>query len=166
MTFLFTYFKYEFFIAMFKSCFYHARHLKHCLNHFEDFNKQIESLSLKSVKVEDVCVSRPPALCWAPGPRLWPPICIYRPWSPPCVYLKFVFTDSARGLSLHIPTLFHQFVFTGPGLRFVRTQADPSISQIHFMKSYQVSKKSSRRSFNCCGQSTLSLIRTPCIILT
>ena len=53
----------------------------------------------------------------------WPPICIYQPWPPACVYPKFVFISSARCLSLHIPTLSLQFVFTGPGLRFVCSQA-------------------------------------------
>ena len=69
---------------------------------------------------------RPRSLALAPNLyfyRPWPPSCIYRPWPPPCVYPKFVFTGSAWGLSLHIPTLSPQFVFTGPGLRFVRTQA-------------------------------------------
>ena len=58
-----------------------------------------------------ICTSRP-----------WPPIWIYRFWPPICVYPKFLFTGSTR-LSLHIPTLSPQFVFTGPGLWFVRTQA-------------------------------------------
>ena len=72
--------------------------------------------------------------------RSWPPICNYRPWHQICIYQpgpKFVFTNSdpqfaftpnsylpaQPGLSLHIPTLSPQFVFTGPGLWFVRTQA-------------------------------------------
>ena len=77
-----------------------------------------------------ICVCRPwHQICiyqpWPPIPiyRPWSPICIYRLWPPPCVYPKFVFAGSARCLSLHIPTLPPQFVFTGPGLRFLRTQA-------------------------------------------
>ena len=66
-----------------------------------------------------VRISWPPICIYRP----WPPICIYRPWPPPCVYLKFVFTGSARCLSLHLLTLSPQFVFTGPGLRFVCTRA-------------------------------------------
>ena len=86
-----------------------------------------------------ICIYRPwPPICiYRPWPQIfiylpWPPICIYRPWpppyvyrpwTPPCVYPKFAFTGSPRGLSLHIATLSPQFVFTGPGLRFIRTQA-------------------------------------------
>ena len=67
-----------------------------------------------------------PALCLdpSPGPRSWPPICIYRPWSPICIYrpwpqIFFYRPWSVRGLGLHIPTLSPQFVFAGPGLRFL-----------------------------------------------
>ena len=99
-----------------------------------------------------VCVSQPPALCLTPGPGpqfvfTGPgPKFVFTgpgrqfvftgPGTHPVftnpdtkfvftgpVYPKFVFTVSARSLSLHIPTLSPQFLFTGTGLRFVRTQA-------------------------------------------
>ena len=58
-----------------------------------------------------------PALCLdpSPGPRSWPPICIYRPWPQFFFYRPW----SVRGLGLHIPTLSPQFVFAGPGLRLL-----------------------------------------------
>ena len=85
-----------------------------------------------------ICISRPPTLCWDPGPGLdpgrrpWPTVCIYRPWSPICVYRPWpsicvyrpwppicIYRSwSLRSLGLHIPTLSPQFVFTGPNLRF------------------------------------------------
>ena len=86
---------------------------------------------------EGICISRPPALCLAPGPgpgpqprppiciyRPWPPICVYRPWPQICIYRAwlqiFIFRPwSVRSLGLQIPTLSPQSVFTGPGLRFL-----------------------------------------------
>ena len=70
-------------------------------------------------------ISRPPALCLAPGPdpgpdpwppvRMywpWPRICIYRPWPPICIYQPWLATLlPVRGLSFHIPTLSPQLVF-------------------------------------------------------
>ena len=90
-----------------------------------------------------VCIFRPPAHCLAlglgPGSRPWPPICIYRPWpsiciyvpwppiciyrpwSPPCVYRPW------HQICIYQPwpppSVYPKFVFTGPGLRFVRTEA-------------------------------------------
>ena len=75
--------------------------------------------NLSKIWTKSECLCFPgPALCLGPGPVPGP-----RPWLSICIYPKFVFTGSARGLSFHIPTLSPQFVFTGPDLRFVRTQA-------------------------------------------
>ena len=67
---------------------------------------------------------RPPALAPNFIYRPWPPNCAYRPWPPICIYQPwpqiFIYQPwSVRSLGLHIPTLFPQFVFTGPGLRFL-----------------------------------------------
>ena len=75
--------------------------------------------------------ARPRALALASNlylPALAPTLCYLV--LPPCVtlsYPKFVFTSSARNLSLHIPTVSPQFLFAGPDLRFVRTQASKLI---------------------------------------
>ena len=76
-----------------------------------------------------LCISRPPALCLAPGPqpwsliciyrpwpliciyRPWPSICIYRPWPPICIYRPWLPICIYRPCPL--------FVFTGPGLQFL-----------------------------------------------
>ena len=75
----------------------------------------------------------PPALVSPPPPRPLPPICVYRPCPPICIYRPwpqiciyrlwpqiFIYQPwSVRSLGLHIPTLPPQFLFTGPGLRFL-----------------------------------------------
>ena len=45
---------------------------------------------------------------------------LYLPALTPNLYLQ-----AQLGLSLHMPTLSHQFVFTGPGPQFVFTSSDP-----------------------------------------
>ena len=85
-----------------------------------------------------ICISRPPALCLAPDPG---PKCVFTGPAPEFVFTgpgpQFGFTSSdpqfgftpnlhlpvQPGLSLHIPTLSPLFVFTGPGLWSVCTQA-------------------------------------------
>ena len=71
-----------------------------------------------------ICIFQPPALCLAPGPGSGPQFVFTGP-GPQFVFTgsdsQFVFTPNlylpARpGLSLHIPTLPPQFVFTSPGL--------------------------------------------------
>ena len=81
-----------------------------------------------------ICISRPQALCLAPGPgpkfhlpTLAPNLCL--PALAPNLYLSAVapnlylpalapnlYLTAQPSLSLHIPTLSPQFVFTGPGL--------------------------------------------------
>ena len=81
-----------------------------------------------------ICISRPYALCLAPGSGPWVPALapnlylpalapnLYLPALAPNLYLpQFVLTPNLYlpaqpSLILHIPTLSPQFVFTGPGL--------------------------------------------------
>ena len=99
--------------------------------------------------IKGICISRRPALWLVPGPGSGPKFVFTGPGSklvftspgPQFVFTgrgsqfvftgsdpRFVFTPNLHlpaqpGLSLHIPTLSTQFVFTGPGLWFARTQA-------------------------------------------
>ena len=86
-----------------------------------------------------ICISRPQALCLTPGPKfaftgVAPNLCLpalapnlYLSALAPNLYLPALapnlYLTAQPSLSLHIPTLSPQFVFTGPGLWFVRTQA-------------------------------------------
>ena len=98
---------------------------------------------MKIVLQKGICISRPPALCLAPGPgpqfvftslgpqlylpglatNLYLPALapnLYLPALAPNLYLPALapnlYLPAQPGLSLHIPTLSPQFLFTGPGL--------------------------------------------------